>query len=311
MLVYSIQENPLMGKEALANSAAMAADEGIPTDIFLDSTSVPEDYHNGGAIGWLTTNEPNQDDYFVFSLIDDAGGRFAIDEFKQLVVANNALIDFETAQSHTIIVRVTAGGKTLDKLFVITVTDTASDGRATGPNLFGSEGADILTGTSGSDTIIGYFGNDLLISLAGDDSLSGYSGNDTLQGGDGSDWLAGHDGRDLLKGGKGKDGFAFNMKPGRKDSDRIVDFSVKDDTVFLDNLHMSKLGSRDGSRAVKLKKAFFVKGAKAKDKNDYVIYNDKKGMLYYDADGSGKGKQLEIASISKNLKMTSADFLIL
>ena len=36
-----------------------------------------------------------------------------------------------------------------------------------------------------------------------------------------------------------------------------------------------------------LEKDFFVVGAKAKDKNDYVIYDKAKGILYYDADGSG------------------------
>ena len=50
---------------------------------------------------------------------------------------------------------------------------------------------------------------------------------------------------------------------------------------------------------------------KAKDKNDYVIYNNKKGVLSYDADGSGKGKAVEIATLSKNLKMTYKDFFVI
>jgi hypothetical protein len=50
---------------------------------------------------------------------------------------------------------------------------------------------------------------------------------------------------------------------------------------------------------------------KAKDKNGYVIYDNKKGVLYYDADGSGKGKQVEIASLSKKLAMTYKDFFVI
>ena len=61
-----------------------------------------------------------------------------------------------------------------------------------------------------------------------------------------------------------------------------------------------------------MNKDFFTIGSKAKDKYDYVIYDNKKGKLYYDADGSGtKYKQVEIATLSKNLKMTEKDFFVI
>jgi hypothetical protein len=41
-----------------------------------------------------------------------------------------------------------------------------------------------------------------------------------------------------------------------------------------------------------------------------LVYDSKKGKLYYDADGSGKGKAIEIANLSKNLKMTADDFFV-
>jgi hypothetical protein len=34
-------------------------------------------------------------------------------------------------------------------------------------------------------------------------------------------------------------------------------------------------------------------------------------VLYYDADGAGKGKAVEIAILKKNLKMTNADFFVI
>ena len=46
-------------------------------------------------------------------------------------------------------------------------------------------------------------------------------------------------------------------------------------------------------------------------KNDYIVYDSKKGVLYYDADGSGKGGAVEITTLSKNLKMTNKDFFII
>ena len=174
----------------------------------------------------------------------------------------------------------------------------------------GSDGADTLSGTAGQDTLYGFFGNDVLMGFADDDLLFGESGDDSLHGGDGSDWLVGSNGRDTLSGGKGKDSFAFGAQSNRSDIDKIVDFSVKDDTIYFDDMYMKKLGSSSGSRAVKLKKAFFVTGSKAKDANDYVIYDDKKGILYYDSNGSSAGGAVAIATLSKKLKITAADFLI-
>jgi hypothetical protein len=87
---------------------------------------------------------------------------------------------------------------------------------------------------------------------------------------------------------------------------------VRDDSIWLDNAIFTKLGT-SGSDASpsQLKKGFFTIGDKAKDRNDYVVYDKAKGVLYYDADGSGAGKQVEIATLSKNLSMTNKDFFVI
>jgi Ca2+-binding RTX toxin-like protein len=139
----------------------------------------------------------------------------------------------------------------------------------------------------------------------------GGTADDTIKGGSGSDKLYGGLGRDVLTGGKGKDAFIFNTKASKTNVDKITDFSVKDDSIHLDNKYFSKLGKKGTEKSPgKLNKDFFTIGSKAKDKNDYVVYDNKKGVLYYDADGSGKGKAVEIAILSKNLKMTAADFFV-
>lgn len=310
-MVLTVQVDALTSGEPITVSSDLAAVSHAPTDISLDANRVLEHDYSGAWIGQLFAIDPDEVDYFTFSLIDDAGGRFAIDEFGQLIIANGSLIDFETAQSHTVIVRVTDNsGLTFDKSFVITVVDSTSDGTATGPSLIGSHGADLLSGTTGNDTLYGSSGADTLQGFAGNDILFGETDDDILLGGDGSDWLAGGHGQDVLFGGEGKDGFAFTTKPDRKDTDKIADFSVKDDTIFLDDMYMKKLGSADGLRAVKLKKAFFVIGSKARDSNDYIIYDDKKGVLYYDSNGSAAGGSVAIATLPKKLKMTAGDFLI-
>ncbi len=144
-----------------------------------------------------------------------------------------------------------------------------------------------------------------------DQVLIGTKGKDVRVGGAGNDRLYGLSGNDTLTGGAGHDIFVFNTKLGssktdrKKNFDTLTDFSVADDTLWLDNKIFKKLG-----KAGALKKSYFTIGSKAKDKNDYLIYDKKKGVLSYDADGSGAGKAVEFAKLDKNLKLTSKDFLV-
>ena len=110
-------------------------------------------------------------------------------------------------------------------------------------------------------------------------------------------------GKDTLTGSAGRTSSCSTPSRTRRPTgDKISDFSVKDDTIWLDNKVFTKLGKAgSATKPAQLKKDFFTIGSKAKDKNDYVIYDKTKGVLYYDADGSGKGKAVEIATLSKKL----------
>jgi Ca2+-binding RTX toxin-like protein len=181
----------------------------------------------------------------------------------------------------------------------ITLTITVSDGKAsTSASLTADmwvNRADVLRGKSTSEKLYGY---------SGKDKLYGNGGNDKLFGGAGSD---------TLDGGAGKDAFVFDTKANtRTNKDKIVDFKVKDDSIWLDNAVFTKLGKAGSeARPAQLKSSYFTIGDKAKDKNDYLVYNDKKGVLLYDADGSGRGKAVEIATLSKKLAMTYKDFFVI
>ncbi|MDZ4852896.1 MAG: cadherin domain-containing protein [Pirellulaceae bacterium] len=60
---------------------------------------------------------------YTYSLLDNAGGRFSI-VGDQLVVANSSLINFNVAQSHTIVVQVTDGsGLSFSKALTVNVID--------------------------------------------------------------------------------------------------------------------------------------------------------------------------------------------
>lgn len=81
------------------------------------------------------------------------------------------------------------------------VTFTPVYGSAGADSLTGQIGPDRIEGGAGDDTIAGGTGNDQLLGGDGADRLSGESGNDTLFGGLGRDRLAGGNGNDDLSGG--------------------------------------------------------------------------------------------------------------
>ena len=92
-----------------------------PTDIAIDNTTVAENSANGTIVGALSSVDQDAGDTATYSLVDDAGGLFAISG-GNLVVAGP--LDYETATSHSVTVRVTDGANnTYDETFSIDVTD--------------------------------------------------------------------------------------------------------------------------------------------------------------------------------------------
>ncbi len=96
-------------------------------------------------------------------------------------------------------------------------------------------------------------------------------------------------------------------KPNKKTNlDKIADFNVADDTIYLAKSAFSKIGKKG-----MLKKSAFHAGTDAHDANDRVIYNKKTGALFYDPDGNGDAAQVQIATLSKSLKaISNGDFFI-
>ncbi|WP_319004800.1 calcium-binding protein [Microvirga lenta] len=179
--------------------------------------------------------------------------------------------------------------------------------------LNGGADNDVLDGGLGSDNLIGDLGDDALFGGDGNDILIGGVGNDRLDGGAGNDKLYGKEGKDFLVGGSGRDIFVFDTRPNKRTNlDTVDDFNVRDDSIYLENKYFKKLGKKGSeSKPAKLKRDFFKVGTKALDKNDHLVYNKKKGILYYDADGSGRSKAVEIAKLDKNLKMSYKDFFVI
>ena len=99
--------------------------------------------------------------------------------------------------------------------------------------------------------------------------------------------LAGREGKDVLTGKGGFDGFLFDTpnSMGRKYADVIKDF----DSGEGDSILLSK-GIFDIDNKVTLRTVTGKKAAKKASKgNDKFIYDDKKGLLFFNADGKEKG----------------------
>ena len=134
--------------------------------------------------------------------------------------------------------------------------------------------------------------NNILIGNSAANKLSGLAGNDILNGGLG---------KDILTGGNGKDIFKLTTLS----KDTITDFSVKDDTLQLENSVFGKL-----IKTGVFSTANFKVGA-ATDNNDYVLYNSNTGVVSYDANGNGAGGTTQIALLGAHLALTHLDFFVI
>ena len=138
-------------------------------------------------------------------------------------------------------------------------------------------------------------------------TLVGTASRDALKGNAGNDRLSGGLGKDVLSGGMGQDVFLLETRPNKSTNiDTISDFSVANDTI-----HLAKSIFRGITKKGVLKADALYTGAKAHDASDRIIYDSKKGALYYDADGTGAAAQIQIATLTKNLKMTYRDFFVI
>ena len=102
-------------------------DVTAPSDNNAAANAVDENAANGTAVG-ITASASDADattNTVIFSLSDNAGGRFAIDANTGVVtVANGSLLNREAAATHNITVRATsADGSTADTTFTINVND--------------------------------------------------------------------------------------------------------------------------------------------------------------------------------------------
>ncbi|MDF2811958.1 MAG: hypothetical protein K0S56_2989, partial [Microvirga sp.] len=290
------------GTDLLKNIRLLAFDDRTialgntaPEEITMTHQTVAENAAIGTPVSKLFADDA-EDDIVTFSLASTTGP-FAI-QGDNLVLTGT--LDFETRAQHTMtIVATDVFGAENRRDFTISVTDVAETGSGGSPDggltIYGTPRADALSGASGNDAVLGLGGKDILRGNAGNDRLCGGRGNDRLTGGDGLDI------------------FVFDTKLAKSNAantkanlDKITDFSVSDDTIYLAKSVFKKIAKKGV-----LSKSAFHKGSEAHDASDRIIYNKKTGALFYDQDGNGDAAQIQIASLSKNLKaISNADFFV-
>ena len=138
-----------------------------------------------------------------------------------------------------------------------------------------------------------------------------FSGDDQMFGGDARDILKGYDGNDIINGGKNRDtvkgGAGADYLAGDRSRDTVTgtDFGNGNDIFLLAHADFSVFtGATVRGRE-------FVVGTAALDANDRLIYDDVRGRVFFDADGSGAGAKQLIALVDPGTVLTASDFHIL
>ncbi|MFB2894112.1 beta strand repeat-containing protein [Aerosakkonemataceae cyanobacterium BLCC-F50] len=121
-ILKGVDSNTLTSQDFLFTSSPTPVNKA-PTDIGLSNNGVAENSANSAFIGTFSVTDPDAGDTHTYSLLDNAGGRFAIDG-DRLIVANGSLLDFEASSNHQISVRVTdAGGLSFEKVLAIALSN--------------------------------------------------------------------------------------------------------------------------------------------------------------------------------------------
>ena len=222
------------------------AANGTPTGALLaglglgGNAEIVEDSDTGAIVGSLSALDPDLSGSHTFTLLNNAGGRFALAN-GVIKVANGVAIDFEQALTHSynIVVRVTdEAGAHFDQTLTIDVLDSVVD------NVDGTAGNDVIFGGANADRLFGLAGNDDLRGGAGNDVLSGGAGNDVLRDGLGNDYMAGGAGNDVYTVGQAGDRVVESAGAG---ADQVVSTITYTLSLNVENLTLFGAGAINGT----------------------------------------------------------------
>ena len=154
-------------------------------------------------------------------------------------------------------------------------------------------------------------------------NITGSAAANTITGTANADNIVAGGGADTIKGGAGAD--TINLADGSSIADGdLIDTVILDQTASADTI--SNFGATDviqlskavyaalGTTGAALTAAEFVSGAgvvAGLDGDDRIAYNTTNGNVYYDADGSGVGAAVLIATLSGAPTVSASNFYII
>jgi Ca2+-binding RTX toxin-like protein len=138
-------------------------------------------------------------------------------------------------------------------------------------------------------------------------SLTGNSLANTIIGNDGQNTLDGGLGADTLIGRGGSDTFAFSTALGNGNVDTIQDFSAGDLIQVSRSVFVTT--GAGGGIGGGITADNFVVGTAAADNNDYFVYNQTTGQLFFDADGNGSGAAVLFAQLTAGTQLGFNDII--
>jgi Ca2+-binding RTX toxin-like protein len=310
-------------RSQLFGRAGLTLDGTTKADRLIGSTL--HDHLDGKAGADIMAGGRGDDTYYVDNVQDnvveaDGAGHDIIYSSVSYTLAGRAVEELIlTGSAH-----INAIGNALDNVLV---------GNAGRNTLNGGAGADVMTGGAGNDiyyvdnvgdkvvevlrggtdqifstvsySLMGTHVEKLALTGTADTDATGNGLANELIGNDGDNVLDGGASSDVLRGRGGVDLFKFSTRLGADNVDTIVDFSVADDTIWLDAAIF-----RAAPKGV-LPAAYFHAGTAATTAQHRILYDAATGDLFYDADGNGAGAAVLFAHVTAGLALTQADFLVL
>ncbi len=208
------------------------------------------------------------------------------------------------------------GSNGADTYFVDNVGDVVKEGKITFTSDEETGGDTVRTTLSGLTLVVNvenliYTGKGTFSGTGntGANHLVGGAKADTLDGGAGADTVEGGLGADTLIGGTKADVFVFNTALGGSNVDALSDFSVTEDTIWLEKSGVGLFNALFVGALSDDK--FKIYGTGAVDGNDRILYDSATGKIYYDADGSGATGRVLFATVAAGTALTAADFLVI
>ncbi len=136
----------LVANEALDATQISNLFQASQLEDFIDDFSVNENVANGTVVGQVTATDVDADETLTYSLLDDDGGRFAIDSSTgEITVADGSLLDHEADTMHEVRVKVTdASGLTSEQDYAIQIGDVNDSSVLVNNTLTLDEGATVV-----------------------------------------------------------------------------------------------------------------------------------------------------------------------